>query len=128
MQEVLPWMDVAPPVPEEAESIHSESSIKPPGSPASTGVFSGKFRRPSEDKKTKISQESVQDHVPLVDILKKIAQQRGWSQTELNQDLQTLQKQRLKTVEDAKLLHPLSWNELGLLPIVRDLLKRELKL
>jgi ribosome-binding protein aMBF1 (putative translation factor) len=152
MQEVLPWLDAGPPLQEESE-IESvgrssdassnfqplHSNAKPTTSPTtSNGVFSitSKFRRTSEDKKSVFqsktptserSQEILSD-IPLADIMKRIAHQRGWSQTELNQDLQTLQKQRLRTVEEAKLLSPASWNELGLLPLVRDLLKRELKL
>ncbi|CEP15099.1 hypothetical protein [Parasitella parasitica] len=76
-------------------------------------------------------------HIPLPDsmrtstLLEQIGQDRKWSEEQINQDIQTMDDNRLyyvrlHKVSDLRELSKSSWKAIELLPIVKDLLRKAL--
>ncbi|KAJ9079857.1 hypothetical protein DSO57_1031190 [Entomophthora muscae] len=59
-------------------------------------------------------------------LLELIASERNWSTSLLDQDLTILERNRLYTVADLRILSKESWKALELLPIVKDLLRNKI--
>ncbi|KAJ3084946.1 hypothetical protein HK102_000491 [Quaeritorhiza haematococci] len=61
---------------------------------------------------------------PVADLYRKIAKERKWKREEVEEDLETLAQNRLRTVDDLRVLSADGWKEIrGLLPVVKDLLR-----
>jgi hypothetical protein len=56
-------------------------------------------------------------------LIERIGQQRHWTREMKEGDLCILREHRLMTVGDLRILTPSSWNDIPLLPIVKDCLK-----
>ncbi|KAI8645645.1 hypothetical protein BD408DRAFT_338317 [Parasitella parasitica] len=71
-------------------------------------------------------------HIPLPDsmrtstLLEQIGQDRKWSEPQIQQDIQTMELNRLYYVSDLRELSKSSWKAIELLPIVKDLLRKAL--
>jgi hypothetical protein len=61
------------------------------------------------------------------ELLKKIAEERNYSEDEVGQDLAVLHGKRLRTVGDLRVLSEASIKELGLPPVVYEYLLRVAK-
>ncbi|EPB85954.1 hypothetical protein HMPREF1544_07286 [Mucor circinelloides 1006PhL] len=71
-------------------------------------------------------------YIPLPDsmrtstLLEQIGQDHKWSEQQINQDIQTMELNRLYYVSDLRELSKSSWKAIELLPIVKDLLRKAL--
>ncbi|KAG2227893.1 hypothetical protein INT45_002131 [Circinella minor] len=70
------------------------------------------------------------DSIPLPDnmrastLMEQIGKERSWTDEQIDQDCVILDDNRLYFVRDLRALSNQSWSVIGLLPIVRDLLRR----
>eukprot|EP00842_Homolaphlyctis_polyrhiza_P006310 jgi/Hompol1/6680/HPOL_000137-RA len=65
------------------------------------------------------------DSIGVIDLLMTLADENGWTIEEVNEDRLMLDKQRIRTVRDLRIISAETWQSLPLAPIVKDLLKRE---
>ncbi|CAO3647326.1 unnamed protein product [Cunninghamella blakesleeana] len=56
-------------------------------------------------------------------LLRRIGLERSWTQEQINNDLEILNKNRIYTVQDLLSLSDYSWKSIELLPLVKDLLR-----
>ncbi|KAF8934072.1 hypothetical protein BGZ58_005960, partial [Dissophora ornata] len=56
-------------------------------------------------------------------LLEQIGTERSWSTRDIEKDVDILERNRLYTIKDLRVLSPQSWKEIDLLPLVKDLLR-----
>ncbi|KAF9998745.1 hypothetical protein BGZ79_007581 [Entomortierella chlamydospora] len=56
-------------------------------------------------------------------LLEQIGAERSWSTRDIERDVDILERNRLYTIRDLRVLSPQSWKEIQLLPLVKDLLR-----
>ncbi|KAI8985382.1 hypothetical protein BDB01DRAFT_787908 [Pilobolus umbonatus] len=67
--------------------------------------------------------EYLSDSSSVNYLIRKIAAERNWSKTDIDNDITILERNRLFYVGDLKALSKESWAEIELLPLVKDLLR-----
>ncbi|KAI8337266.1 hypothetical protein BC941DRAFT_427206, partial [Chlamydoabsidia padenii] len=74
--------------------------------------------------------EDYDDNTPLPDsmrtstLLEQIGKERSWTDEQVDEDIAILEKNRLYLVRDLRVLSNQSWEVIGILPLVRDLLRQ----
>ncbi|KAI9297621.1 hypothetical protein K502DRAFT_300703 [Neoconidiobolus thromboides FSU 785] len=66
------------------------------------------------------------DSMKASTLLELIASERNWPSNLVLNDLEILEKNRLFTISDLKVLSKESWKQIGLLPIVKDLIQAKI--
>ncbi|KAI8910784.1 hypothetical protein EDD86DRAFT_269602 [Gorgonomyces haynaldii] len=75
---------------------------------------------PGNDPK---EERRVDEDFPVHLLMKQLGRERKWAPEDVQQDVKTLESNRLRTVKDLRALKEESWGKIGLLPIVVDLLR-----
>ncbi|KAF9352475.1 hypothetical protein BGX26_009726 [Mortierella sp. AD094] len=63
------------------------------------------------------------DSMKASTLLEQIGAERSWSTRDIERDVDILERNRLYTIKDLRVLSPQSWKEIELLPLVKDLLR-----
>ena len=70
--------------------------------------------------------EPLPNDASVSDLMYKIGRDNGWAIDEIEEDIKTLRKNRLRTIKDLRTMSEYGWSELKeLLPIVKDRLRAE---
>ncbi|KAI8967299.1 hypothetical protein BDF20DRAFT_901727 [Mycotypha africana] len=65
----------------------------------------------------------IKDDTLVSTVLQHIGQEKNWSSQDVEKDLEVLNRNRLFYIRDLKSLSGDSWNQIELLPLVKDLLR-----
>ncbi|ORX49920.1 hypothetical protein DM01DRAFT_1338052 [Hesseltinella vesiculosa] len=78
---------------------------------------------PNEDQETPLP-----DSMRSSTLLEQIGKERGWTDDQVQSDIQVLQNNRLHFVRDLRSLSDHSWTVIDILPLVRDLLRQGIRI
>ncbi|KAK9761259.1 hypothetical protein K7432_013967 [Basidiobolus ranarum] len=93
------------------------------------GVFGAYMNSISnQEQGGSVEETSYPDSMKASTLLEQIASERSWIRKNVNEDLAILERNRLYAVRDLRDLSQDSWKEIELLPIVKDLLRKSIKI
>ncbi|KAG9321932.1 hypothetical protein KVV02_004507 [Mortierella alpina] len=79
---------------------------------------------PETTNSAQVEEKYLPDSMKASTLLEQLGAERSWSSRDVEKDVDILERNRLYTIKELRVLSPESWKEIELLPLVKDLLRQ----